>query len=88
MEAKELLLQAAELDPATAATMDARKALRDALSGIGTPAAWLRDEEDVEAIAAQQAEEQQAAKMMQQAGGAAAVAEQAGKAQQALEQAA
>lgn len=88
MEAKELLLQAAELDPSAASTVDARKALREALSGIGTPAAWLRDEEEVEAIAEQQAQEQAAAKMAQQIGGGAAAAEQVGKAQQALEEAA
>ncbi len=85
LEAKQLLREAVELDPATIATMDARKALRDALSGIGTPAAWLRDEEEVEAMAEQQAQEQEAMKQAEQMGGAAAVAEQVGKANQALE---
>lgn len=88
LEAKQLIAEAVALDPSTAATMDARKALRDALDGIGTPAAWLREEEEVEALAEQQAQEQQVAQMAQQVGGAAQVAEQVGKAGQALDAAA
>jgi hypothetical protein len=85
LEAKQLIAEAVAMDPSTVATMDARKALRDALTGIGTPAAWLRDEEEVEAIADEQAKAQQAAQVAQQVGGAAQVAEQVGMAGQALE---
>lgn len=85
LEAKELIRQAMELDPSTLATLDARKSLRDALLGIATPAAWLRDEEVVEQMAEQQQADQQAQQMAQQVGGAAQVAEQVGKAGQALE---
>lgn len=85
LEAKQLIAEAVALDPSSVATLDARKALRDALDGIGTPAAWLREEEEVEALAEQQQQAQQAAQMAQQVGGAAQVAEQVGKAGQALE---
>lgn len=88
LEAKQLLREAVELDPSTIATLDARKALRDALDGIGTPAAWLRDEEEVEAMAEQQAQQQQAAQQTEQIGNAAAAAEQVGLADQALNEAA
>jgi hypothetical protein len=88
MEAKSLIREAIEIDPSTLPTLDARKSLRDALTGIGTPAAWLRDEEVVEQFAAEQEAQQQAQTMMQAAGGAAAVVEQAGKAKQSLDAAA
>lgn len=88
LEAKQLIREAVELDPSSIATLDARKSLREALEGIGTPAAWLRDEDEVEALAEQQAQAQQEAQMAQQMGGAAQVAEQVGKADQALNAAA
>lgn len=84
MEAKGLLREAIELDPSAAAVLDARKALRDALSGIGVDADWQRSEEEVEAVAAQQAEQQQAQKAMEMAQQGAQVAETAGKAQQLM----
>ncbi len=88
LEAKQLIREAVELDPASIATLDARKSLREALDGIGTPAAWLRDEKDVEQIAAQQQAQQQAQAMMTQIGSGAAAAEQVGNAQTALNNAA
>lgn len=85
MEAKGLLLQAAELDPAVIATLDARKALRDALSGIRVETEWLRSEDDVEAhaqeLVAQQRAKQEAAMVHQ----AAETGEQIGKAEQAMQ---
>lgn len=87
MEAKGLLLQAAELDPAAIATMDARKALRDALSGIRVESEWLRSEEDVEAHAQQLAAQQQAQKqaaMVQQAAETGKTMGEAGQALQAV----
>lgn len=80
MAAKGLIAEAVALDPATAATIDARVALREALSGIGVPAKWMRTEEQVEAHAKQVAEQQQ---QQAEAAGAeqrAAVAATAGKA--------
>jgi hypothetical protein len=85
VEALELTKQAIEIDPSTLPTLDVRKSFRDALNSIGTPAAWLRDEEIVEQFAAEQEANQKAQQMAQQIGGAAAVGEQVGKAKQALE---
>jgi hypothetical protein len=81
LEAKGLLREAAEIDPASVATVDARVALRDALSGIGIDAKWMRSEEAVEAQAQkmQQQQEAQAALAVAQQG--ADVAETAGKAE-------
>jgi hypothetical protein len=84
LEAKQLTREAIELDPSTLPTMDARKALRDALNGIGIPAKWLRDEREVEQVAQQMHQEQQAEKAMQVVTGAAEAGKMAGEAQQAL----
>lgn len=88
MEAKGLIAEAAVLDPASAATIDVRVALREALSGFGVPAKWMRSEDEVEAHAellAQQQQAQQMAGMVQQA---AETGEQIGKAGQAMNAAA
>ena len=84
LETKGLLREAAEIDPASVAIVDARIALRDALSGIGIDAKWMRSEEAVEAQAQkmQQQQEAQAALAVAQQG--AEVAETAGKAEQAM----
>ena len=66
-----MLLEAVEIDPSAAATMDARKALRDALEGIGVKNEWMRSEEAVEAHAQQQAEQQQAQQAIEMAQAAA-----------------
>jgi|AGTN01.3.fsa_nt_gi Bacteriophage head to tail connecting protein. len=88
VEAKALITEATQLDPSTTATIDARIALREALSGIGIPAKWMRDEEAVEAhaqqLAAQQQMQQQAAVIQQ----GAETAKTAGEAEQALNAAA
>lgn len=76
--------QAVTLDPSAAGILDAKQALRDALEGIGAPAQWLRSEQDVDAMAQQAAQKQQldeALGKIQQGG---AIAEQYGKASQAL----
>jgi hypothetical protein len=65
---------AVQLDPESAAIPDAKKALRDALNGIGWAAEWLRDEDAVDAINQQKAQIARAATMvegMTAAGGAA-----------------
>lgn len=85
LETKGLLLEAAELDGAAIATIDARKALRDALTGIGVKADWMRSEDEVEAFAQKQAQEQQAQQAVAMAQQAAITAQEAGKAQQELE---
>lgn len=83
MEAKGLLREAAEIDPSSTAVVDARKALRDALSGIGIDADWMRSEEQVEAHAQQQAQQQQAQQALELAQQGADVAATAGQAEAA-----
>lgn len=84
MEAKGLLLEAAQLDPGSVTTVNARVALRDALNGIGIEAKWLRDEEEVEQKAAELEQAQQAQAMMAQLQQGAEAGEQVGKAGKAL----
>lgn len=56
LEMKSLVLEAGALDKSVIAIPDAKKALRDALLGIGVPAAWQRSETTVrEMEVAQQA---------------------------------
>lgn len=57
IESQQLLAEAAALDRSVIHLMDAKTALRDVLSGIGTPSKWLRSEEDVQNIT--NAEQQQ-----------------------------
>lgn len=84
LEAKGLLREAIELDPSAVAVLDARKALREALSGIGIDADWQRSEEEVEAHAAQMQQQQQAQQALAMAAQGAQVAQEAGKAQQLM----
>ena len=56
MEAKAITLDTAQFEPGAAAMLDAKTALRDVLTGIGTPAKWLRSEEQVAAIEQQNLE--------------------------------
>lgn len=83
LEAKELVTQAMEMDPACGAMIDFRVALRDALAGKRTPATWTRDEQAVEAhsqqITQQQMAEKQAA-LMQRGADVLKTAGEAGKA--------
>lgn len=59
LEAKTLIADAIAIDQSTAAIMDAKTALRDALSGIGCPAKWLNSEETVNRMVAEQQQQQQ-----------------------------
>ncbi len=54
LEAKALLAEAMALDTTSAALLDVREALRDALDGIGTPAKWVPDKAAVERYARMQ----------------------------------
>lgn len=83
VQSAELIATAVELDPTAAAVVDVRKALRQALSGVGAPAQWMRSEEEVEAFAEQQAEQATLEQQAQAVAGAAQAAEQVGLAQQA-----
>jgi hypothetical protein len=85
LEVKQLLMEAAQIDKATIATLDVRKSLRDALDGVGAPADWLNDEDVVTEYADQLKAAEQAAQMAEQVQGGATAAEQLGKASQALQ---
>jgi len=80
MEAKAMLAEAAALDPGAAHMVDARKALRDVLEGIGMPAKWTRDEAAMQEIEAQMQEKQQQAEMMENMEQGGKAAAQMGKA--------
>lgn len=88
LEAKQLTREAIELDPSTLPTINARKALRDALNGIGVPAKWMREEREVEQVARQMQEQQQAEQATQQVAAAGQAGKMAGEAAQALNAAA
>lgn len=62
LEMKQLIAEAVAMDKTAAALPDAPAALRDALNGIGVPAAWIRSETTVEQI---RAAEEAAAKAQQ-----------------------
>lgn len=69
LEAQQFIAGAVQLDPTVAYVVDAKKALRDALTGIGVPAQWVNDEETVQASitkAQQQQEAQQGLANLQQ----------------------
>ena len=85
MEAKQLLREAAELDPGAIAILNVHDALRDALKGVGVPTKWTLDEEQIEKIKAKQAEEQAMASAMAATGQGAAVAEQVGTAAETMQ---
>lgn len=61
LEAKNLLAQAAEVDPGVVVNLDIHRSFRDALEGAGVPARWMREEDAVNALL----QEQEAAKQVQ-----------------------
>ncbi len=86
IESKQLIDQAAAMDPVTVQMLDAQAALRDALNGIGTPAKWIRSESDMQAIAQQHDAQQQAQALLQNVQQAGTAAAQLGEAQKSLTQ--
>lgn len=87
LDAKGLILEAAQLDPAQAKLMNAETAIRAALKGRAVPSDWLRDEDDMAEIGAQMAEREAGARQADFIGKGAAVVEQVGNAAQAVQQA-
>lgn len=71
-------------DPLAPKMVNWREALRDALHGGKTPSAWLRTEEEMLQIEQQEQEAAAVANLMQTVNAGAQVAEQVGKAGQAL----
>ena len=86
VETKNLLLEAAQLDPNAIKMIDVTAALRDALKSV-SPSKWVRTEEEMTKIQEADAQQQQVAQTMAGVGGAAQVAEQAGKAGKAIAEA-
>lgn len=69
LESKALLAEAIDVDPGSAYVFDARVALREAMTGIGVPATWMRSKDDVEEMVeaeAEQIEQQQQLEAMVQ----------------------
>ena len=88
IEGKGLLVEVAPLDPLAVQMIDPRKALRDALHGIGIPADWMRDEEQMAEIDAAAAQNRKSEALLQKVSQGAQVAEQIGNAGAALKTAA
>jgi hypothetical protein len=61
-----LVAEAIALDPSTQFVVDSRVALRDALEGLGAPAAWMNSKEEVDAAVESNAEQAQQAEMLDQ----------------------
>jgi hypothetical protein len=80
LEAKGLIMEATEIDSSCVSMLNARKSLRDALSGIRVPADWLNSERQVEAAARERMEQQQQAQQAALAQQQAKTAVDAGKA--------
>lgn len=80
MEAKNLIAEAQPLDPAASSMVDAKIALRDALTAIRVPAKWIRSEREVEDHAAMIEEQRAAAAQAAQLEQGADTAAAAGKA--------
>lgn len=84
LEAKAMIAQAMEIDPSAPMIMDFNETLRDVLSGIGSPAKWLRSPEEVEAMKAAQSAQNEAATLLAGMEQGATVAEKLGNASQSF----
>jgi hypothetical protein len=87
LETRAALAEAVALDPASIHMLDVKVALRDALNGNGTPAKWLRSETEVSEIEEMEKMQMEVQQQLQALGQGAQVAEQIGKAGQAINQA-
>lgn len=85
LQAEQLITQAVQLDPNVAAEFDASTALREALEGVGVPATWLRDPEEVAQIVANKQAQQAAEMRTQQIANAGQAAESLGRAVQSFQ---
>lgn len=65
LEMKQLAAEAIALDPSAAYIPDVITAFRDAMNGIGVPAAWQRAKSEVDAMVKQASEKQQAAALLE-----------------------
>lgn len=83
-QTRAMLAETAALDPAAAKMLDFQKALRDSLIGAGTPASWLRTEDEMASIAEEQQQATQTQQLLTQMGQGAEVAQKIGDAGQSL----
>jgi hypothetical protein len=83
LQAKQMLLEAAEIDPTTIAHLDVHTAIRDAFSGIGIPPNWITSEASAAQKIKKSNEKREASAKLQQAGMAAEVGKTAAEAGQA-----
>jgi hypothetical protein len=67
MEAGSLIERAVTIDQSVGAAFDANQAFRDAMIGAGMPQAWLRSEEDTQALIDEQKQQQAEAMALQAA---------------------
>lgn len=75
VEAKQIVLDAAQIDKSAIALLDAKKALRDVLQSLRTPQLWIRDEvavRDIEDATASLQQSQQALAALETSSAAAA----------------
>ena len=87
LEAKGIAVEMEPLDPLAIKMVDWRKAQRDALRGIGTPADWMVEETDLDEMAKQAEAAEQAAALAQTVGVGAEIAQQVAGADQAAAEA-
>lgn len=85
IESKNLLAQAAEIDPSVAFHVDVHEAFRDALTSIGAPAKWMRPEDEALALIEQDAAAKEQQAEMDNLEQGAGTAESIGKAAQSME---
>jgi hypothetical protein len=83
-QTRAMLAEVSAIEPSATAMIDFQVALRDSLIGAGTPAKWMRTDEQMQEIAQAQAEEQRSQTLMQQMGQGAEIAQKIGDAGQSL----
>ena len=86
LETSALLAEAAAMDPTLIHMRDGRTALRDALKGTGMPAAWERDDDEMDELVARDNAQAEQAQMMDQLQRGGEVAEQVGLGAQAIKE--
>lgn len=79
-----LISQTIGLDPRAANVMDVKSALKDAMLGVGTPAAWMRSEQESMEMDEMSARKQQAQEVLQTLSQGADVAKTGGEAAEAI----
>ncbi len=87
LEAKGMAIEMEVVEPLAVKMVDWRKGLRDALHGIGTPADWMVEEEDMDKMADQQEKLAAAAAVAEQVSASAQIAGQIGEAEKVINEA-